>query len=709
MTRDSPQQADSLAFGKVDPRESSLEEAAAEAAELRPEIERHNRLYHIEDRPEISDSAYDALFRRLQTLEAAHPSLVTPDSPTQRVGADPLESLPSVEHAAPMLSLDSAREVAEVRRFDERLRKALGDGDIRYILEPKLDGASLELVYVDGVLERAVTRGNGREGEGVTENVRTIPTVPLRLREEERPAPAFLSVRGEAMMYLSDFETLNQRRIEAGDPPYQNPRNATSGALRQLDSRITASRPLTVLAYDIMAVEGVSFDSDSEGVAALRAWGLRTPERVTVVGSVDEIVAYHRAFDIDRDSLDYEIDGVVVKLDALAPRATMGSTSHHPRWAIAFKFEPRKEVTRIDRIFVSVGRTGVLTPVALLRPVEVGGVTVSRASLHNREELERKDVREGDLVRVQRAGDVIPQIVERIDEEGRERSEPFAMPAACPSCGTEPVEKGPFTVCPNHFACRAQLKGRITHFGARSALDIEGLGEETASLLVDEGLVKELADLFGLTEEDLVPLEGFAEVSARNLVGAIEERRRVELARFLVGLGIPEVGVAVARDLALRFRGIEAVRAASAEALEEIHGVGDKMSAAIRGFLGTPDVREALDRLLDGGRRFRFVVPEAPVVAEEGGWSGKTVVLTGKLESFSRGELKKVLEGLGARVKGSVSGRTDFLVAGENPGSKLDKARRLGVEVLDEEQLRERLEGEGRDAGVGSPPNADAQ
>ena len=701
MTRHDLERAGPQVSGGVDPRESSLEEAAAEAAQLRPEIERHNRLYHMESRPEISDSAYDALFRRLQALEAAHPSLATPDSPTRRVGADPLESLPGVAHAAPMLSLDSAREPAEVHRFDERLRKALGDEEIRYILEPKLDGASVELVYVEGVLERAVTRGNGTVGEGVTENVRTIPTVPLRLREDERSAPAFLSVRGEAIMYLSDFETLNQRRIEAGEPPYQNPRNATSGALRQLDSRITAGRPLTVLAYDVMDVEGVTFETDSERVAALRAWGLQTPERVTVADTVDEIVAYHGAFDADRENLDYEIDGVVVKLDALAPRATLGSTSHHPRWAIAFKFEPRKEITRIDRIFVSVGRTGVLTPVALLRPVEVGGVTVSRASLHNREELERKDVREGDLVRVQRAGDVIPQVVEGIDEEGRERREPFGMPTACPSCGTGPVEKGPFTVCPNHFGCRAQLKGRITHFAARGALDIEGLGEETASLLVDEGLVGELADLFDLKEEDLVPLEGFAEVSAGNLVGAIEERRRVELARFLVGLGIPEVGVAVARDLAMHFRGIEAVRAASAEALEEIHGVGEKMAAAITGFLGTPDVREALDRLLAKG--FRFVVPEAPVVAEERGWGGRTVVLTGGLELFSRGELKKVLEGLGARVTGSVSGRTDFLIAGENPGSKLEKARRLGVEVLDEAQLRERLGGGGSDSSDSSP------
>ena len=712
----------------TDPAELSLQEAAAEIERLRAEIGRHDHLYYVEAAPEIADSAYDTLFQRLQELEAAHPSLLAPDSPTQRVGADPRESLPSVEHSVPMLSLDSAHEVAAVRRFDERLRKALGDDDIRYVVEPKLDGASLELVYVNGVLDRAVTRGNGLVGEGVTENARTIPSVPLRLREDERPAPRFLSVRGEAIMYLSDFETLNQRRIEAGEPPYQNPRNATSGALRQLDSRITASRPLTVLAYDVLHVDGAEFGTDSEGLAALRAWGLRTPERIEVVESVEAIAEYHRAFEGDRESLDYEIDGVVVKLDPLGPRIRLGSTSHHPRWAIAFKFEPRKEVTRIDRIFVSVGRTGVLTPVALLRPVEVGGVTVSRASLHNREELERKDVREGDLVRVQRAGDVIPQVVARVAEEGRERGEAFAMPARCPSCGTEPVEKGPFTVCPNHFACRAQLKGRITHFGSRSALDIEGLGEETASLLVDHGLVKELADLFDLVEADLISLEGFAELSARNLIAAIQgERadeggddpvgsdrpdgdtrprglRRVELARFLTGLGIPEVGVTVARDLALHFRGFEEVRGASQEALEEVHGVGPKMSVAIRAFLDDSRVSPALDHLI--ARGFLFIPPEAVQVLEEEGWAGKTVVLTGSLKTFSRSSLKKVLQGLGARVAGTVSARTDFLIVGEKPGSKLAKARKLGVEVLDEDRLLERLDEPGADTDA-EPPGTD--
>jgi len=689
---------------KADPRALSHEEAAAEIGRLSTEINRHDRLYYSENRPEISDAAYDVLFRRLQALEAAHPPLARPDSPTQRVGAEPRDSLPNLEHAVPMLSLDSAHDLDAVRRFDERLRKALGDAEIRYVIEPKLDGASLELVYVDGVLDRAVTRGNGRFGEGVTENARTIPSVPLRLREDEIAAPAFLSVRSEALMYLSDFESLNQRRIEADEQPYQNPRNATSGALRQLDSRITAQRPLTVLAYDVLSVEGASLHTDSEGLETLRAWGFVTPERIEVVDSVEAIAEYHRGFEADRDSLNYEIDGVVVKLDALAPRRRLGSTSHHPRWAIAFKFEPRKEVTRIDRIFVSVGRTGVLTPVALLRPVEVGGVTVSRASLHNREELERKDVREGDLVRVQRAGDVIPQVVERVDEEARERGPAFTMPTACPSCGTQPVEKGPFTVCPNHFACRAQLKGRITHFGSRSALDIEGLGGETAALLVDEGLVQDLADLFDLKEEDLVPLEGFAEVSARNLVNAIEERRRVELARFLVGLGIPEVGVTVARDLALHFREIERLRAGSPEDLEAVHGVGPKMSTAILGFLHQPRVSDALDRLLAKG--FELSVPDAPAAEAPDDWAGKRVVLTGSLEGYTRSELKEVLQGLGARVTGSVSARTDLLVAGANAGSKLAKARELGVKVLNEAELRERIEGGMRGSGEPEPETA---
>ena len=612
-----------------------------------------------------------------------------------------------------MLSLESAHELGAVGRFDERVRKALDEDDVRYVLEPKLDGASLELVYVDGVLDRAVTRGNGRVGEGVTENARTIPTVPLRLREDTLSAPAFLSVRGEAIMYLRDFENLNQRRIEAGQAPYQNPRNATSGALRQLDSRVTASRPLTVLAFDVMAVEGTEFETDSDGLAALERVGVpHSGAHPRWSDSLAEIARVSRASSRPTGtSLEYEIDGVVVKLDCPGTAGCRAGKHRRiiPRWAIAYKFEPRKEITRIDRIFVSVGRTGVLTPVALLRPVEVGGVTVSRASLHNREELERKDVREGDLVRIQRAGDVIPQVVERIEEEGEERGESFAMPAACPSCGAEPVERGPFTVCPNHFACAAQLKGRITHFGSRNALDIEGLGGETAALLVDAGLVAELADLFELKESDLVPLEGFAEVSAHNLVRAIGERLDVELARLLVGLGIPEVGVAVAADLAAEFRSLDAVRGAGAEALEEVHGVGPKMSAAIRAFFDEPRVSAAVDRLVAKGLRPVPPARAAPEPAVAGDmWTGRRVVLTGSLESFTRGELKRILQGLGARVTGSVSGRTDVVVAGASAGAKLARARELGVEVLDERQLQERLAGgeSGGESGGGSGRSA---
>lgn len=662
--------------GNVPP---DIESARAEAEALAAELREHNHKYYVLARPSISDAEYDRIFRRLQALEDTFAELRSPDSPTQRVGADPLESLTQFEHVVPMLSLDSSQEEADLRRFDERMRKAV-DGHIEYVLEPKLDGASLELVYVDGALERAVTRGNGRVGEGVTINARTIPSVPLRLRGS--PIPELLAVRGEALMYLQEFEALNESLIAAGGEPFVNPRNATSGALRQLDSKITANRPLTVLAYDVMEVRGLRFRTDMEGVAALRDWGFKIPERVQLAESVDQIIEYHRAFDRDRDSLDYEIDGVVIKLNDLQERAGLGATSHHPRWAMAFKFEPRKEVTRIDRIAVSVGRTGKLTPVALLRPVEVGGVTVSRASLHNREELARKDVRVGDLVRVQRAGDVIPQVVERVEEPDRERPAPFEMPPTCPACDTPVVERGPFTMCPNRFGCRAQLKRGIEHFGSRGALDIEGLGEETAALLVDRELVRELADLFELTPEALMQLPGFARKSAENLVAAIQARRYVELSRFLHGLGIPEVGGTVARTLARHFRSVDAVLTATEEQLISVDGIGPIMSAGIREFLDEPRNHAAIRAILE--HDFEFTVPAAPTRQD---LAGNKFVFTGTLESMTRGEAKKRVEALGGKVVSSVSKETAYVVAGDKPGSKLQKAEELGVTVLDEPGL----------------------
>lgn len=661
------------------PPEDLSHAVARDLAEaLRSEIRRHNRLYHVEARPEVSDEDYDILFRRLRAVEEAHPPLVTPDSPTQRVGAEPQDQFESVAHTAPMLSLDSTQDPAEVRRFDERVRRAV-DERVRYLVEPKLDGASMELVYLEGVLVRGVTRGNGQVGESVTENVRTIPTVPLRLRADLRPAPELLSVRGEVMMYISAFERFNERLVADGGEPYASPRNSAAGAVRQLDPRVTAQRELDFLAYDILSVRGMTLRTDEEGVQALRDWGFKIPERVRVVETVEEILAYHQAFADDRDELDYEIDGVVVKLDDVDARADMGSTSHHPRWALAFKFEPRKEVTRVEKIVISVGRTGILTPGALLRPVVVGGVTISRANLHNREDVARKDIREGDLVRVQRAGDVIPQVVERIPEEGRERRPPFVMPTECPVCGTPVYEEGPRTICPNRFGCRAQLVAQIYHFGSRGALDIEGLGDETAKLLVDRELVRELADLFDITAEQLLELPGFAEKSAASLVDGIHARKRVELSRFLYGLGIPEVGTTVARDLALHFRSFAAVRAASREELEAVDGIGPRMSEAIRGFLDHDEIARAIDRILAKG--VAPIPPEAPAAT---GLTGKKVLFTGT-SSRPRAELKKLAEGAGARVVSSVSKETDYVVVGEDPGSKYDKAVELGVPILDEE------------------------
>lgn len=660
-------------------RPPSKEEAAREVEELRQAIRRHEYLYYVAARPEISDTDYDRLFRRLAALEAVFPDLVTADSPTQRVGVEPQDQFESIRHAAPMLSLDSTQEAAEVRRFDERVRKAV-DGAVRYLLEPKLDGASIELVYEDGVLARAVTRGNGIQGEGVTENVKTIPTVPLRLREDERPAPPFLSIRGEVMMYISAFERFNQKILEDGGEPYASPRNSAAGSLRQLDSRITAERELDCLAYDVLAVEGLTFRRDQEVVEALHQWGFRVPERVDVVEDVEDVLAYHGRFDAERDELDYEIDGVVIKLDDLDARADLGSTSHHPRWALAYKFEPRQEVTRVERIVVSVGRTGILTPVALLRPVVVGGVTIARASLHNREEVARKDVREGDRVRIQRAGDVIPQVVERIEEEGHERRSAFRMPGACPACGTPVEEDGPRTVCPNRFGCPAQLKGRIVHFGSRNALDIEGLGEETAALLVDREMVTDLAELFGLDVEEVEDLPGFARKSAENLVHGIQARKRPELRRFLFGLGIPEVGTTVARDLALHFRDLEAIRTATREQLEEVKGIGPRMSEAITSFFSEPANREAIDHVLERG--VEPVPPEAPA---ETPLAGKRFVFTGSLETLSRSRAKKLVESAGARAVGSVSGETDYVVVGSDPGSKKERAEELDVPILDEE------------------------
>ncbi len=698
---------------KTDPKtaKKSPEDLEERLSELREEIRHHEHLYYVRDAPEISDAEFDELFRELEALEEEHPELVTPDSPTQRVGGEPLDSFTTVEHVAPMLSLDSSEAREDLERFDERVRKGLGreeDEEVAYVAEPKLDGASVELVYEDGALTRAATRGDGQRGEGILENVRTISAVPLQLRTPEEgsavPAPPpLLSLRGEIIMRIDDFEAMNERQVEDGKEPYANPRNAAAGSLRQLDPKITASRNLDIAVYDILAAPAWG-DPDEwpvgtqhEVLETLAAWGLKVSDLPRRVTSVDAVVDYHADLMERRDDLAFEIDGVVVKLDELPARDDLGATSRHPRWAFAFKFPPRKEISQVHTIAASVGRTGVVTPVALLLPVEIGGVTVARATLHNREEVARKDVREGDWVRVQRAGDVIPQVVEVLVEETERkegtRGDTWSMPSDCPSCGTGLIERGPFTVCPNTWGCPAQLVGRIVHFASRNALDIEGLGEESARLFVDRGLVKSLPDLFDLTTGELEELPRFAEKSAANLVDGLEKASTVELDRFLFGLGIPEVGTTVARDLARHFGTLDNLRAADEETLTAVHGIGERMAEEILGFFADERNRKLLDALLkpreegEKAGKPRVILGESEPVADRGDLplDGKTFVFTGSLDAVPRRRAKELVEELGARATSSVSKKTDYLVAGEDPGSKYDKAQTLEVEILDEE------------------------
>ncbi len=656
-------------------RQLTAAQAAKRVEKLRGQIARHDHLYYVLDRPAIADAEYDRLFAELRDLEERFPRLRSPDSPTQRVAGQPLDSFPTVEHTAPMLSLDSGASEEALRRFDERVRKAVPAGRLGYVVEPKLDGLSVELVYENGALARASTRGDGVRGEGITENARTIAALPLRLRGR---APRFLAVRGEVIMRVDAFERLNERLLAEGKEPFANPRNAAAGSLRQLDPRITAARPLDIYCYDVLAAQGLAARTQWEVFAELRKLGLRVSPLARRARDVEQAFDYHRELEAQRDDLGFEVDGIVIKLDDLPARDEMGQTARHPRWAYAHKFPPRKEVTRVLSIVSSVGRTGVVTPVALMLPVELGGVTVARATLHNREEVLRKDIREGDKVRVQRAGDVIPQVIERLEEPDRRRGAVFRMPETCPSCGTRLVERGPFTVCPNGFGCPAQLAGRLVHLASRDALDIEGLGEETAKLLVEKELVRDVADVFELREEDLLPLEGFAEKSAANLIAAIHAARRVELSRLLYGLGIPEVGVAVAKDLARHFRSLRAVREASAEELQAVPGVGARMSEAIAAFFAERANSRLLDRLL---AHLRPVEPKAP---RGGGLSGMKIVFTGGLERLGRREAKELVESLGARVVSSVSKETDLVVVGTDPGSKHDDALRLGVRTLGE-------------------------
>ncbi|MHB8994399.1 MAG: NAD-dependent DNA ligase LigA [Armatimonadota bacterium] len=639
-----------------------------------------NYRYYVLDQPTISDAEYDRLLAELTELETDNPELITPDSPTQRVGAAARSELGAVQHSLPMMSLQSIFSEAELRTFDDQCRKE-AEGPVQYWAEPKFDGLAVELVYINGMLDIAATRGDGITGENVTENVRTIKQVPLRLRRGTLPQR--LEVRGEIYMRIADFEALNERRAAAGEPLFANPRNAAAGSLRQLDSAITASRPLAMFAYDIGLHDDLDFDRQEDVIAALRRWGLPINERVRLCDSIDELLAYHAEMIERRDDLPYEIDGVVIKVNDRALQEQMGARSRSPRWAVAFKFPPRQETTVIDSILPSVGRTGAITPIAMLQPVHIGGVTVSRASLHNQDEIDRKDIREGDMVLVQRAGDVIPQVVMVITDKRPEGTVPYHLPANCPVCGTPVVrEEGEaVTKCPS-VDCPAQMEGRIEHYASRAALDIEGLGEKWAGILTSRGMVRHLYDLYYLTKDQLVSLERMGEKSADNLLAAIEKSKGTTLARFIYGLGIMHVGGTVAQLLADAFCDMRAIMDASREQLEAVAGIGPEIAGQVRDFFDQEQNREVVEKLLEAGVNPKC--PARPTLLSEG-FAGKTFVLTGTLENFTREQATEAIVSRGGKVTGSVSKKTDYVVAGADPGSKLTKAQDLGVTVLDEE------------------------
>ena len=663
-------------------------DAQAQIDALRTALRRHDYLYYVKDRPEISDTEYDRLFRDLSNLEAAYPDLVAPDSPTQRVGAPPLDELKKTPHERPMLSLDSILDREDVLAFDKRMHKELGEPRVDYTVEPKFDGLSVELVYERGTFVRGATRGDGATGEDVTINLRTLRSLPLHLQSDAHP-PDRLVVRGEVYMQLDDFQALNRRMTERGDEAFANPRNAAAGSLRQLDSRITAGRPLVVTCYEIMGQSGQLPPTHWDELEALVRWGLPAPAHRKQCATIEEVIAIHRETEAIRDELPYEIDGLVVKVNRRDWQERLGEKSRSPRWAIAYKFTPRKEITVVQDIAVSVGRTGTLTPLALLKPVEVGGVTISRATLHNADEVARKDIRVGDTVKVERAGDVIPAIAERIEVPGQIRERPFQMPDRCPVCDSAVAREGAYYYCTGQAACPAQLKGAIEHYASKNALNIEGLGKKTVAQLVEEKLVNNLADLYTLKKEQLLELDGFADRSASLLLNAIEHSKRVTLERFLMGLGIRQVGQHIARVLAEHFKTLDAVMATGRDAFERVHEIGPEIAASLESFFKEDHNRQVIERLRALGLMIE-TVPETRQDARP--FAGKTFVFTGGLERFGRDEAKRRVEQLGGRAAASVSKQTDYVVAGPDAGSKLNQAKKLGVKILTEAEFAALIE-----------------
>src|SRR3954452_2079441 len=664
----------------------AVKDVQARLDELREELNHHLHRYHVLDEPEISDAAYDRLYDELKALEEEHPELITPDSPTQRVGAPPSERFRKVEHLTPMGSLEKVTDDESLFKWADDVRKRLdSDEPVAYVIEPKIDGLAVNLTYENGILTRGATRGDGIQGEDVTVNLRTIPSIPLRMHGDD--APALLEVRGEVYMPLSGFRELNERVAELGQKLAPNPRNAAAGSLRQKDSSITASRPLAIWAYGLGLAEGLRFGSHWEELEWLRAHGFRTNPFAERLETIEEVAKRCADWERRRSELDYEIDGIVIKVDSLEQQGILGALHRRPGWSRAFKWAPMTAQTKLLKIAIRVGRTGALNPWAMLEPVQVGGVTVSRATLHNEEDINRKDIREGDLVIVQRAGDVIPQIVGPAGPHAKGTT-PFRMPEKCPLCGAKVVkpEGEAMHRCPNR-ACPSRGLETLINW-VQGAADIDGVGEQLMRRLWQLELVRSLPDLYRLTKEQLLELDGFQEKSASNVIEAIERSKRTPFSRVLLGLNIPDVGWVTAQNLARHFGSIERIAEASPEDIQEVEGIGPERAEAIAEWFSDKENLQLVGKLIKVGLRLEAGPEERPV---EGPLTGSTYVITGTLESHSRDEARKALEAMGAKVGDSVSKKTTGLIAGESPGSKLAKAEKAGVPILDEAALKKLL------------------
>ncbi len=662
----------------------SKQQAKKEIQKLRKEINHHNYLYYVRNTPKISDQEYDNLFNQLKELENKFPEFKTSTSPTQKVGAAPQSEFKNIKHSMPMLSLSNAFNEKEVIDFDKKLKRILKkEKDIEYIAEPKFDGLAVELIYKNGIFTQGTTRGDGITGEDITENLKTIPSIPLKLRDKELKIPSLIEVRGEVYINKKDFEKLNKHREKKEQSTFANPRNAAAGSLRQLDPKITAKRPLNIFLYGIGNIKDKSFKTQSQILSVLPKWGLPVNKNVKICKNIHKTIDHYKKLNNMRENLPYEIDGMVIKVNNLKLQEKFGEISRSPRWAIAYKFQPLQAKTKIKKIIAQVGRTGALTPVAIMKPVKIGGVTISRSTLHNQNEIDKKDIRVNDTVIIQRAGDVIPEVVKPIKKNRTGKEKKYTLPDRCPICGAKVFKSEDQAVarCTN-ISCPAILKESIKHFCSKGAIDIEGMGDKIVEQLVEEKIIKDVADIYKIKRQDLLNLERFAEKSAQNLIDAIQKSKKTTLSRLIYALGIRHVGEHLARILSKNFPNLKSLQKTKEKDLLKIKEIGPEVAHSIINFFNEKQNEKLIDKLIKNGVTYRKKSKESNIL------SGKTFVFTGSLKNFTRNEAKEIVENLGGNASSSISSKTNFLVIGENPGSKYDKAKELETEIISEEDFR---------------------